>query len=96
MARKELQFCDCSQSVKGVRPPLEIGRLLSSDCDAEISELKSVKTKMLALVQNIPEPHFFFRLGGQLGELLLCASPSQTVFPRDLLLAVIRKRQWGR
>lgn len=51
---------------------LEIGCLLDSDCDAEISELKSVKTKIPALVQNIPEPQgffvvfffFSFRLGG--------------------------------
>lgn len=88
VAGKELQFCGCSQIMKGVRPLLEIGCLLNSDCDAEISELKSVKRKMLALVQSI---HIFFRLGGQLGELLLCPCLSHTVFLRDLLLAVFRK-----
>ena len=41
MAGKELQFCDCSQIVKGVSPLLETGCLLSSDGDAETSELKS-------------------------------------------------------
>lgn len=54
------KFCDCSEILKGVRVLLEIGFLLDSDCDAEISELKSVKTKILALVQNIPEPRFLF------------------------------------
>lgn len=60
MARKELQFCNCSQVVKGLRELLEIGRLLISDYDAEISELKSVKIKIMALVQNMSESLFFF------------------------------------
>lgn len=34
--------------------------LLSLGCVAEIYELKSVKTKMLALVLNVLTPFFFF------------------------------------
>lgn len=33
--------------------------LLSLGCDAEIYELQSVKTKMLAMVLNVPLPFFF-------------------------------------
>lgn len=61
--------------VKDVRPLLEIGC-----CDAEIYELKTVKTKMIVLVLNVLELFFFFffpELGGQLDELLLCASSKQ-------------------
>lgn len=51
--------------------------LLRLGCDAEIYELKSVKTRMLVLVLNNVLEFFFFssKLEGQLGELLLCACP---------------------
>lgn len=65
--------------------------LLSSGCDAEIYELKSVKTKMLAPVLNVPEP-VFFQIGRPVRRIVTLCLP-QGAFPTDLLLAVFKSHR---
>lgn len=66
--------------------------LFSSGCDAEIYELKSVKTKMLAPVLNVPEPVFFFQIGRPVRQIVTLCLP-QVAFPTDLLLAVFKSHR---